>query len=37
MAGTGSLDGETSGACTGKTIKVKIVDAYVHTRSSSWA
>ena len=24
---TGSLDGETSGACTGTTIKVKIVDA----------
>ena len=28
-AGTGSLDGETSGACTSNTIKVKIVDASV--------
>ena len=28
-AGTGSLDGETSGACTGNTIIVKIIDAYV--------
>lgn len=28
-SGTGSLDGETSGACTNNTIKVKIVDAWV--------
>lgn len=25
--GTGSLDGETRGACSGNTIKVKIIDA----------
>ena len=27
FSGTGSLDGETSGACSGNTIKVKIIDA----------
>ena len=29
LAGTGSLDGEVTGACTNNVIKVKIVDACV--------
>ncbi|KAL1943876.1 hypothetical protein VTO73DRAFT_3694 [Trametes versicolor] len=33
---TGSLDGETSGACTGKTIKVKIVDACPATHPANF-
>ncbi|KAJ3556400.1 hypothetical protein NM688_g2048 [Phlebia brevispora] len=33
---TGSLDGETSGACTGNTIKVKIVDACPATHPANY-
>ncbi|KAI8986651.1 hypothetical protein BD414DRAFT_460870 [Trametes punicea] len=33
---TGSLDGETSGACTGQTIKVKIVDACPATHPANY-
>ncbi|OJT12726.1 hypothetical protein TRAPUB_10754 [Trametes pubescens] len=33
---TGSLDGETSGTCTGKTIKVKIVDACPATHPANF-
>jgi len=33
---TGSLDGETSGACTGATIKVKVVDACPSTHPENY-
>jgi len=33
---TGSLDGETSGACSGQTIKVKIVDACPSTHPANY-
>ncbi|TFY73270.1 hypothetical protein EWM64_g10742 [Hericium alpestre] len=33
---TGSLDGETSGACTGNTIKVKIIDACPATHPENY-
>ncbi|KAF8168070.1 hypothetical protein B0H34DRAFT_792723 [Crassisporium funariophilum] len=33
---TGSLDGETSGACSGKTVKVKIVDACPSTHPANY-
>ncbi|KAI0646575.1 hypothetical protein C8Q79DRAFT_1070147 [Trametes meyenii] len=33
---TGSLDGETTGACTGRTIKVKIVDACPATHPANF-
>ncbi|KAJ6460440.1 hypothetical protein DFH09DRAFT_960048 [Mycena vulgaris] len=35
-AGTGSLDGETSGACSGATIKVKIIDACPATHPANY-
>ncbi|TDL25770.1 hypothetical protein BD410DRAFT_801110 [Rickenella mellea] len=34
--GTGSLDGETSGKCSGKTIKVKVVDACPSTHPENY-
>ncbi|KAJ7689969.1 hypothetical protein B0H17DRAFT_889964, partial [Mycena rosella] len=34
--GTGSLDGETSGACSGATIKVKIIDACPATHPANY-
>ncbi|PFH54504.1 hypothetical protein AMATHDRAFT_135167 [Amanita thiersii Skay4041] len=34
--GTGSLDGETQGACNGNTIKVKIVDACPATHPANY-
>ncbi|KDR69822.1 hypothetical protein GALMADRAFT_214902 [Galerina marginata CBS 339.88] len=33
---TGSLDGETSGSCSGKTIKVKIIDACPATHPANY-
>ncbi|GLB35550.1 hypothetical protein LshimejAT787_0211150 [Lyophyllum shimeji] len=33
---TGSLDGETSGACSGRTIKVKIIDACPATHPANY-
>ncbi|KAJ7145574.1 hypothetical protein C8R44DRAFT_972645 [Mycena epipterygia] len=35
-ASTGSLDGETSGACSGATIKVKIIDACPATHPANY-
>ncbi|KAJ7928789.1 hypothetical protein B0H13DRAFT_2544537 [Mycena leptocephala] len=36
IQGTGSLDGETSGACSGATIKVKIIDACPATHPANY-
>ncbi|KIJ45613.1 hypothetical protein M422DRAFT_166376, partial [Sphaerobolus stellatus SS14] len=35
-SGLSSLDGETSGGCTGKTIKVKIIDACPQTHPANY-